>query len=268
MKVCEVCERTSDDFKWMYTLEVSGNEHVYCSKHYQLVKNKGRTQSVNDMKKDRTCDVCGVHSKDSVIMTTSKFGEKMDLCKKHYERMISKGSTDARPVENKITHKDGYVEIELYDIKGVLVGVTLVDDELIELVKHIKWHRVKGGKRFYARGKYNGVQVNMHQYIAKHLYGEPPTGHTVDHINRNGLDNREANLRYASPSDQVVNRELPKNKSGHTGVDFAKHTNMWRARMQYKGVSREEFFGTMEDAINKREEWKIIRDKGEWLNDN
>ncbi len=72
----------------------------------------------------------------------------------------------------------------------------------------------------------------------------------VDHINRNGLDNRRDNLRFATPSQNIYNRGLQENNtSGFMGVVWNASANKWQAqigvnnRLKYLGL-----FLTKEDA--------------------
>ena len=59
---------------------------------------------------------------------------------------------------------------------------------------------------------------------------------TIDHINRNGCDNRIVNLREATPKEQAVNTSISKaNTSGVKGVSFLKDKNKWRASMNING---------------------------------
>ncbi|RIB01975.1 hypothetical protein C2G38_2050442 [Gigaspora rosea] len=50
----------------------------------------------------------------------------------------------------------------------------------------------------------------------------------IDHINRNGLDNRECNLRKTTPRENNLNRWKRKdNTSGYNGISFDKNMNAW-----------------------------------------
>jgi hypothetical protein len=72
---------------------------------------------------------------------------------------------------------------------------------------------------------YRRIQIHQHFYPAHRLawlltHGEWPTG-PLDHINGIRSDNRIANLREASPSENQHNRRMSKNNSsGHPGVTF------------------------------------------------
>lgn len=56
--------------------------------------------------------------------------------------------------------------------------------------------------------KDKGRQLKVHRLVAMAFHGLAPTEkHTVDHINRDPLDNRQQNLRWACPVVQAVNRD-------------------------------------------------------------
>jgi hypothetical protein len=64
-----------------------------------------------------------------------------------------------------------------------------------------------------------------------------PDGMFCDHINRNGLDNRKANLRPATHTQNIWHRRKfkPYSRSKYKGVDFAKDMKRWRARIRVNG---------------------------------
>ena len=78
-----------------------------------------------------------------------------------------------------------------------------------------------------------------------HLVIAVPPGMFCDHINHNGLDNRKANLRPATHTQNVwnpreFNRPTPggykrHSRSKYKGVDWANDMNRWRARIRVNG---------------------------------
>jgi hypothetical protein len=64
-----------------------------------------------------------------------------------------------------------------------------------------------------------------------------PPGMFCDHINHNGLDNRKANLRPATHTQNVWNRRKfkPHSRSKYKGVDKANDMKRWRARIRVNG---------------------------------
>ena len=100
--------------------------------------------------------------------------------------------------------------------------VALVDHDDLALLSQWSWYRnePKQGYVYAARSKRiasnNWRPMYMHREILK-----PPDGIMVDHINHDGLDNRRANLRLATPSQNRANvRRLTVSSSGFRGVSF------------------------------------------------
>jgi hypothetical protein len=97
---------------------------------------------------------------------------------------------------------------------------TLVDDEDFEYLNQWKWHYHSGG---YAARK---AGVRMHRIILS-----APQDEEVDHINGDGLDNRRANLRLCTRSQNCQNRSIFRNNTtGHKGVSL-RPGGKYRARI-------------------------------------
>ena len=71
-------------------------------------------------------------------------------------------------------------------------------------------------------------------YLHRLIAGLPKTDpHTVDHINRNTLDNRRENLRICTPRENSWNRKLPVSRAGYTGIQA--RGKRFEARIQIGG---------------------------------
>lgn len=112
--------------------------------------------------------------------------------------------------------------------------VALVDDEDVSSVLTHRWHvQITRGKVTYAvRSIRSGRKVTkqaMHTFLTG--YAE------TDHRNRNGLDNRRANLREATRSENRHNQGPPRNNtSGYKGV--SRSGGRWRAQIMVDGKRR------------------------------
>lgn len=92
-------------------------------------------------------------------------------------------------------------------------------------------------------GGYSQIKCRGHMYMAHRLawlftYGNWPKHH-IDHKNGIRKDNRIANLRECSPTENGQNRNLGrKNTSGFFGVSFYKPTSKWKAQIMLGGVKK------------------------------
>lgn len=138
--------------------------------------------------------------------------------------------------------------------------VALVSDRDYPALRKFIWHlRVHTHKLLYAyryQRKAGGgyTQVRMHTHIIN-----PPKGFSVDHRNRNGLDNRRCNLRLSTQQQQSMNTSVqsrPSKTSRFKGVTKIglihgrwQARNPWLARIRVDGNLRViGYFSTQEDA--------------------
>lgn len=93
----------------------------------------------------------------------------------------------------------------------------------------------KTSNGLYWRLTIDGKQVYAHRLIWELVNGPIPEGMTVDHVNRDGLDNRIENLRLATKSQQVLNRK----SFGSVPYKFvqAGRPGVFRARYRIPGGS-------------------------------
>jgi hypothetical protein len=115
--------------------------------------------------------------------------------------------------------------------------VTLVDDDVVPLLAARTWRVDRAG---YVGRQYTDPTTKKMVWIFLHrLVTAAPTGMQVDHCNQNKLDNRRANLRIASMSQNMGNRKKPSNKpysSRFKGVTLHRKLGRWQAMCQDKYI--------------------------------
>ena len=110
-----------------------------------------------------------------------------------------------------------------------------IDDQDTYLLTAIKWHVMRGHKS--PTVKY--VAGNRGELLHRVILGlKPGDKRQVDHINRDGLDNRRENLRICTSAQNQANRGPNRNNScGFKGVAWNKTKDAWQATIQVSGKS-------------------------------
>jgi hypothetical protein len=118
--------------------------------------------------------------------------------------------------------------------------MVLIDRADLELVSGFTWRAVALGdmtRRTYAQAQRGNLYLYMHRLIIG--AGDRDL---VDHVNRNGLDNRSANLRLCTSSQNQGNRGADRRRLGttsvHKGVCWDKSRQRWGAYIHYDGRTR------------------------------
>ena len=90
----------------------------------------------------------------------------------------------------------------------------------------------------YIRFGVDGKLQYAHRMAWLYVYGDMPNKPTIDHINRIRTDNRIANLREATFSEQSCNVSKRKQKltSQHIGVHWCKVMNSYEAMIRRNGI--------------------------------
>lgn len=105
----------------------------------------------------------------------------------------------------------------------------IIDDVDLPLIGDLKWQAkwCKRGKRYYASQMHTGNDGITKYRLMHRVILNAPRGVSVDHKNRNGLDNRRTNLRLATRSENQANSLPPPGVHGFRGVRKTKYG--WRA---------------------------------------
>jgi hypothetical protein len=133
-----------------------------------------------------------------------------------------------------------------------IVVYSLVDDHRYDELMKWKWRyaRSKAGNEYGVRcenivvnGRRKTVKIFIHQVVAGFDW--------PDHIDGNGLNNQEFNLRSATRSQQMANRRLlSKSTSGEPGVSWHKTTKKWYVRVRKdRKVVFSKLFTSFEEAV-------------------
>ena len=114
--------------------------------------------------------------------------------------------------------------------------VALVDEEDYARVTAVgPWSAERVHRCYYASTYVTGERVRMHRFL---LDAKP--GQEVDHVNRDALDNRKANLRLATNSQQAANvrKRTSSTSSRFKGVSHVirpDRSDRWRAQISRDG---------------------------------
>lgn len=113
----------------------------------------------------------------------------------------------------------------------------LVDDEDFERLNKVKWYCSKNGYAVRSAKKPNSEWTVLR--MVHEIIGKPPRGFLVDHIDGNKLNNRKSNLRFCTPSQNLMNKGKPEsNTSGYKGVSWDKVNKKWKAEIKVNGKSK------------------------------
>lgn len=128
--------------------------------------------------------------------------------------------------------------------------VAKVSPHRFEELNQYRWWTLKrrGHATFYAATTLKGGRkMYMHRMVLGLAFGDK---RMADHINRDGLDNRDSNLRFATPSQNCHNATTRiDNGSGFKGVSFHKRDKRFQAYIHADRVYKHlGYFGTAEEA--------------------
>jgi len=179
-------------------------------------------------------------TKTSYRLTIKTHGVHFTKCFASYDEAFQ--MMKAKSLEYQLPIKNMIFEYEDYMVVGLTRGKQCkFDKEDRDLVEMHTW------------SYHDGYAYTVHEERGKRLHGmimnhEPTPFSTVDHINRDSLDNRRANLRIADARTQALNQNIKKsNTSGFCGVCLLAHKNSWASIW----VSEDGIRKTKSFSINK-----------------
>jgi hypothetical protein len=127
-----------------------------------------------------------------------------------------------------------------YTFRKIVVGEeewTIVEPEDYYRYGCFRWYIGGRGDNIYVARTIRTESGKMKMVsLHREIMGQP-VGLLVDHRNCDTLDNRRANLRLATHSQNTQNRQKTKSKtsSRFIGVYFDKRTGLWAAKIRYEG---------------------------------
>jgi len=135
--------------------------------------------------------------------------------------------------------------------KGVVFTV-LFDDEDLDLISNYRWFLHTGGYAYASI--WNGTRKTRKNILMHRLIMGFPKNIDIDHKNRNKLDNRRINLRFATRSQNIINKKV----SGIRKKILSGGKVRWQARIKIN--QKENFLG----VFNTKKEAQKARARKEY----
>jgi len=126
--------------------------------------------------------------------------------------------------------------------------VTVIDDVHVDLAG-LGWYAGRKGKTFYAQRSVRKPEGGWKtEYLHAVIAGRMGIVGPPDHRDRNGLNNRESNLRPDPDGHNQANQDVrANNTSGYRGVCFHKASGRLMAYIKIDGKQR--YLGLYDDPI-------------------
>ena len=106
--------------------------------------------------------------------------------------------------------------------------VALVDDNDFEYLNQFRWYFSPYGYAARSKKKVGGKYPEGHTSLMHREIMEIKSKSDVDHINGDKLDNRKSNLRLATRSQNMINKDVTKRSvSGLKGVYWFARDKKW-----------------------------------------
>ena len=159
----------------------------------------------------------------------------------------------SRKLTDEIYYENNYAYILL--TKDNIIKKVLFDVDDIEKVLQHKWHlhlRKKDMRYDACTNKFGKHKPGRYLLMSRYLmnYNDKLT---IDHINRNTLDNRKSNLKIVTKFENNLNKR--NNTSGCVGVTWDRSKQKWQVTIKKKYIGR---FDDFKEAVNARKQAEKI----------
>lgn len=128
--------------------------------------------------------------------------------------------------------------------------VVVIDEEDLDIVRHISWCPKKDREGWYARGVI--PETKRRVYMHRLILGITDPNTEVDHRDGNGLNNQRANLRQATRTQNARNKGKHKVKQSRFKGCYQRNdrrNRLWRSTICVNGKSKQlGYFTTEEEA--------------------
>jgi hypothetical protein len=151
-----------------------------------------------------------------------------------------------------------YRIIPLLRRDGTIAATTQIDTRDFGRVSKSNWYLLPHG--YAARWcRDTRRHVQMHRELLELRHGD---GQTVDHINRDKLDNRRSNLRITTHAQNTQNVPARGGSSRFRNVSWAKHVQKWTVRVGVGGRDNRRtlalgYFADELDAAKAAHAWRV-----------
>lgn len=194
------------------------------------------------------CKRCGRELPNSAFNLLPRYNAK-GICKECRKAPILNSKGQFTP--NNVRYEDNYAYIELTDKNLRPIAEAIISrSDVDRVIAFCRWHATPEPNTTYVTGRNRKARrnsgISLHRFLM-----EAGEGVFVDHINRNGLDNRRENLRLVTPGESVQNRGIAgrTSKSGVRNVVWSTQAKKWAVRIKVGGkLHHFGFFTSVEEA--------------------
>lgn len=243
MNICAVCGRTSEECQVNYCTDY-GN--YLCSKHKNQWIRNGKISP--NVKPELVCEFCKASNKEGYKIYWCDKAQKF-LCPKHRSQYNRLGKFLARTKRdrNEYVLHENYAEIVFRDNHGSIIATGLIDIDDVSRCSPYKWFLTEFmGNTRYIKAIVNNTNIGLHRFVLNAKNGD-----IVDHINRDGTDNRKSNLRIVSASENSVNSKT-RSATKEKNIYFKNNKYQVQITRNYHKIYCETFH-SLEEAIVARD---------------